>query len=203
MKKNKEPLKSHQLYYLCKAGDLKGWEEASCYIYEILSWKKWQLEWNDKDDLMQDTLIYIANYLPRVKKPKAFKALIRQKVKWLIIDFKRIQKKERGVTVPLPPPGGGDNENYPGPVIPSPIPGPEDEYFWKQVAKIYKKVISSLEEHCEKLLQVFFNSNSIEKDLEIIAIEQGVLLNTIKSRYYRCRNDFIKNPEIIKLAPEL
>lgn len=195
---NKRDMDSERLYQLCVAGTRRGWEEASRYVYRIISWKGWSLNPSEKENLTQETLLYfISGGLEQVKEPKAFKKLLSLKALGNVIDLKR---KTPIRTVPVEPTNGPDDEDPPTPGIPYNTPDPADSIFSNQAVSICHDIIASMkDDRCREILPRYFEYKAIGENIGRIAREMKKPVGTIASIIHRCLKLLQKHPRIRQL----
>lgn len=190
---------SERLYQLCIAGSRRGWQEASRYVYGMISWKGWSLSPSEKEDLTQETLLYfISGGLQQIKEPKAFKKLLSLKALGNIIDLRRTTHNR--TYLPVEPPRNHDHEGPPGPQIPSNTHDAADIIFSNQAVSICCEIIASMKDHrCREILPPYFKYKAIGESIARIAREMKKPLGTIASIIHRCLKLLYKHPQMVHL----
>ncbi|MFH1675350.1 MAG: sigma-70 family RNA polymerase sigma factor [Pseudomonadota bacterium] len=194
-----QTMESEHLYHLCSSGSKKGWEEAGRYVRSVISWKEWGLSRPEKEDLVQETLLYfISGGLEKVKEPKAFKSLLRLKTFGNIIDARR---KSRGMTpVPIGPLGNEDEEGIPGIEVSDPTPDSATMIFSKQARAIFLEIMATIsDDKCKPLLDKYFKYKLIGEKIGRIAKELKKPVGTVAAMIHRCLKPVYRHPKIIQL----
>lgn len=191
---DRDNIDSERLYQLCAADIRMGWEEASRYVYGIISWKGWSLSRADKEDLVQETLLYfISGGLKRVKDPKAFKKLLSLKALGNIIDSRR---KSGGRVY--------NEKSPPGPQIPSNTPDPFEIIFSNQAISICHEIIASMkDDRCKEILPQYFRYKAIGESIGRIARDMKKPVGTIASLIHRCLKLLYRHPQMVHLKAVL
>ncbi len=191
---------SERLYDMCVKGMRKGWEEASHYVYGVVSWRGWSLNQEEKEDVVQNTLLYfLSGGLEKVEKPKAFKHLLKLKALGNILDRTRRHPPTINTHSTM---NKGNDPMFPP--IPAGPDNPHGNIFWNQAITICREVIASMEDkRCREILPIYFRYKAIGESIGRIARDLEKPLGTIASWIHRCLKLLYSHPRIIQLKEEL
>ncbi len=194
-------MSSEELYELCCRGSEEGWKEAARYVYGIVSCKSWRLPDDEKQALMNETLLYFLEYgLENIENPAAFKGLLRMKAISNVIDNHR--KTARYIPVADPP--DHDDDDCGGGEYILPIkPNCERTLINRQALEICTSIIASLKQECREILPQYFRYKALGNGVGQLAKDLKKPLGSIASAVHRCLKKLYANPQIIQLRVEI
>lgn len=197
-------MNSEELYEMCCRGSEEGWKEAARYVYRIISNKCWQLQHEDKEQLMNDTLLYFLNAgLEKVHNPKAFKNLLRTKAMHVVVDNHRKTKSHPPISDPPRENDHDDDSSVGGVHIHHSPPESERILFSKQALKICSSIIKSLKQECKEILPQYFRYKALGHGVGQLAQDMKKPLGSIASSVHRCLKKLYEHPQIILLKAEM
>lgn len=191
---------SEDLYEDCLRGDSNAWDAAARYVGGILSRSCWDLCEEERNDLVNETLLYfLSRGLGEIEEPRAFRKLLKLKAKCLALDHRR---RTAGITFVDPPRAGEDDDAPPIEYFPPSRDESEQKIFTNQALKICSLIIDSLKKECREILPLYFRYKVVGDGVGRLAEDQGKPLGSIAVSVHRCLKKLYSHPQIVMLKEE-
>jgi DNA-directed RNA polymerase specialized sigma24 family protein len=192
---------SEELYDGCLGGSTDAWNEAGKYVYSILYGFCNQLSEDDRNDIVNDTLMYfLSRGLKEIDNPKAFKKLLKLKAKGLAIDRLR---KDAGIKIQDPPQDYGEDDSPLSEYFPPSWDNSEQKIFTNQALKICSFIVDSLKKECREILPLYFKYKVGGEGIGQLAEDLMKPLSFVATSVHRCLKKLYTHPQIIKLREDI
>jgi RNA polymerase sigma factor (sigma-70 family) len=191
-------MKAEELHKRCLERDEQAWSYAYNYVLSYL--RRTNGPDGDMRDLAHDTIRYFLDgALDRVRKPAAFKKLLRMKAGALLIDYKRYQGIRPEEPLETRHEGNPSGQN---PGAEDALTEPETRLFLEKAVKILRQALRAIDKECGRLLEGYFRARFLGTGVKALASEMARPENTVRVMIHRCHKKLLEQPGYRALVEE-
>ena len=192
-------VKPEILYQRCVDGDEMAWNYVYNYLLAYL--RQTGTPESDAQDLAQETIRYCLDRgLKFIRKPKAFKKVLRMKARALFLDQYRARKnrKELG-EARLGEMGLDQFSDVTSASRGNPL---EIRIFLSQALGIVRRSLAALDGECRRVLDIYFRARFLGVKMKEAAKEMALSPSAFRTKAHRCGQRLMGQPEYANLLVE-